>query len=70
MGFPRLHLEQVYQAPCRNKNVLLKYKKGDLEPQKGGSDNVIGKVMGKRGSVGGGVDMKTNTSELLLLHPP
>ena len=32
--------------------------------------NVIGKVMGKRGSVGGGVDMKTNTSELLLLHPP
>mgnify|MGYP001389910954 CR=1 FL=1 len=23
MGFPHLHLEQVYQAPCRNKNVLL-----------------------------------------------
>ena len=35
-----------------------------------GSVNVIGKVMGKRGSVGGGVDMKTNPSELLLLHPP
>ena len=29
---------KVYQSPCRGKSVLLKYKKGDLEPQRGASE--------------------------------
>jgi len=35
---------KVYEARCRGKNVLLKYKAGDLEPQKGSSGlSVFGK---------------------------
>ena len=29
---------------------------------------MIGKVMGKTRSVGGGIDMKTNVGELVLMH--
>uniref|UniRef100_A0A7S0EAC7 Uncharacterized protein n=1 Tax=Phaeocystis antarctica TaxID=33657 RepID=A0A7S0EAC7_9EUKA len=60
---------KVYQSSCRGKNVLLKYKKGDLEPQRGASEGLVGKVIGKKSSVGGGIDMKTNIDELQLIHP-
>ena len=60
---------KVYQSSCRGKSVLLKYKKGDLEPQRGASEGLVGKVIGKKSSVGGGIDMKTNIDELQLIHP-
>ena len=60
---------KVYQSPCRGKSVLLKYKKGDLEPQRGASEGLVGKVIGKKSSVGGGIDMKANIDELQLIHP-
>ena len=60
---------KVYQPACRGKSVLLKYKKGDLEPQKGASEGLVGKFIGQKSSVGGGIDMKTNIDELQLLHP-
>jgi hypothetical protein len=46
------------------KNVLLKYKKGDLEPQLGTTTS----LMGRKSSVGGGIDMATNIKDLKVLH--
>ena len=60
---------KVYQSSCRGKSVLLKYKKGDLEPQRGASEGLVGKFIGQKSSVGGGIDMKTNIDELQLIHP-
>ena len=70
MGTPRDNFEfvKIYQMSCRGKNVLLKYKKGDLEPQKGSGESMLGKVIGKTRSVGGGIDMKTNIVGLDLIH--
>ena len=48
-----------YRVMCRGKNVLLKFKAGDLEPQKGEL-----RGLGKRRSMGGGIDMKTNITSL------
>ena len=52
---------KVYEARCRGKNVLLKYKGGDLELQRGASAMAF---IGKKHSVGGGIDMKTNVQSL------
>lgn len=52
---------KVYQVRCRGKNVLLKYKGGDLEVQRGASAMAF---LGKKHSVGGGIDMKTNVDRL------
>ena len=70
LGTPRLNFEflKIYQISCRAKNVLLKYKKGDLEPQKGSGESMLSKVIGKTRSVGGGIDMKTNVEGLELIY--
>ena len=54
---------KIYECRCRGKNVLVKYKAGDLELQKGG-----GSIIGTRRSQGGGIDMKTNVERLVELH--
>ena len=56
---------KVYQVRCRGKNVLLKYKSGDLEPQRGSSGMGF---LGRKMSVGGGIDMKTNVDVLELIR--
>lgn len=50
-----------YRVQCAGRNVLLKYKGGDLEVQRGAAG---GLGLGKKRSVGGGIDMKTNVTEL------
>jgi hypothetical protein len=55
---------KVYETRCLGKNVLLKYKKGDLEPQLGTTTS----LMGRKSSVGGGIDMATNIKDLKVLH--
>eukprot|EP00325_Prymnesiales_sp_UTEX-LB-985_P007321 CAMPEP_0174700998 /NCGR_PEP_ID=MMETSP1094-20130205/5778_1 /TAXON_ID=156173 /ORGANISM="Chrysochromulina brevifilum, Strain UTEX LB 985" /LENGTH=196 /DNA_ID=CAMNT_0015898573 /DNA_START=42 /DNA_END=632 /DNA_ORIENTATION=- len=57
---------KVYQCRCRGKNVLLKYKGGSLELQKGQAEGPLS-VMGKKRSLGGGIDMKTNVDSLHLI---
>jgi hypothetical protein len=57
---------KIYQVRCRAKNVLLKYKAGALELQQGQAHGMLG--VGKRRSVGGGIDMKTNVESLELLQ--
>lgn len=52
---------KLYEVRCRGKNVLLKYKLGDLELQRGASAMAF---LGKKHSVGGGIDMKTNVERL------
>jgi len=53
---------KVYEARCRGKNVLLKYKAGSLELQRGAAAMAF---LGKKTSVGGGIDMKTNVDRLV-----
>jgi len=55
-----------YEIACRGKNVLLKYKHGELEPQRGTSNAAfLGVSLGKKTSIGGGIDMKTNITDLM-----
>ncbi|KAL1524306.1 hypothetical protein AB1Y20_019208 [Prymnesium parvum] len=52
---------KVYRVNCKGKNVMVKYKKGELELQKGTPESMLS---AKRRSLGGGVDMATNVSVL------
>lgn len=51
-----------YRVECAGRNVLLKYKGGDLEVQRGAAGGALG--LGKKRSVGGGIDMSTNVASL------
>jgi len=62
-GSPHENFEfvKVYQVQCRGKNVMLKYKKGELELQRGTGESIFAS---KKRSLGGGIDMSTNVSAL------
>jgi hypothetical protein len=53
-----------YQTKCRDRNVLLKYKRGTLELQRGGGGAAAKLGVGKRRAVGSGIDMATNADDL------
>ena len=57
---------KLYEVRCRGRNVLLKYKGGQLELQKGQS----GALFGKKRSLGGGIDMTTNATEIQEVQLP
>lgn len=60
----RFRYARGYQAKCKGRNVLLKYKRGTLELQRGGGGAAAKLGMGKRRAAGSGIDMSTNTEEL------
>lgn len=55
-----------YRVQCEGRNVLLKYKQGDLHVQRGSSGAAFGGnvFVGKKRSQGTGIDMSTNVTEL------
>lgn len=54
---------KAYRVQCRGRNILLKYKAGSLEPQKGTSNVlVLGAHIGSRKAIGSGISMKTNVT--------
>lgn len=55
---------RAYQVRCAGRNVLLKYKRGTLELQRGGGGTVAKFGLGKRKAVGSGIEMKTNVEQL------
>jgi len=54
---------KCFQVQCYRKNVLLKFRDGALELQKG-EGSLSERLTGGRRSVGGGILMKTNVTEL------
>ena len=52
---------KIYQVESRGKNVMLKYKKGELELQRGSAESMFAS---KKRSLGGGIDMATNVTAL------
>ena len=52
---------KVYQVRSRGKNVMVKYKKGELELQRGTAESMFAS---KKRSLGGGIDMGTNVAAL------
>ena len=53
-----------YSVDCYQRNVLLKYKAGALEIQRGQGETLLST---KKRSIGGGIDMKTNVAALELV---
>mmetsp|Transcript_29132 Transcript_29132/g.68180 ORF Transcript_29132/g.68180 Transcript_29132/m.68180 type:complete len:187 (-) Transcript_29132:155-715(-) len=59
------HHAKGYRVHCRGRNILLKYKSGNLEPQRGASSvSVLGAQLGARKALGSGIDMKTNVTTM------
>ncbi|EOD20916.1 hypothetical protein EMIHUDRAFT_442460 [Emiliania huxleyi CCMP1516] len=54
----------AYTCRCAGRNVLLKYKRGALEVQRGGGGGLAAFGVGKRKAVGSNIDMKTNVESL------
>ena len=52
-----------YQVSCCGKNVLLKFKEGELQLQKGELRGI------RKRSVGGGIDMRTNVAAIDRIEP-
>ncbi len=53
---------KAYRVHCHGKNVLLKYKQGELHVQRGAAAGALG--LGKKVSQGGSIDMRTNVDSL------
>mmetsp|Transcript_46614 Transcript_46614/g.77057 ORF Transcript_46614/g.77057 Transcript_46614/m.77057 type:complete len:229 (+) Transcript_46614:62-748(+) len=61
------HHIRGYQVKCHGKNVLLKYKEGSLELQRGMAISAFS-LIGQKKAVGSGIDMKTNIEALQPVH--